>query len=37
MALVEYEVQRLQRIANNRRRMEEMGIFAVRAISIAIA
>ena len=37
MALVDYEVQRLQRIANNRRRMEEMGIFAVRAISIAIA
>ena len=29
MALVEYEVQRLQRIADNRRRMEEMGIFTV--------
>ena len=37
MALVDYEVQRLQRIANNRRRMEEMGIFAVRASPIAIA
>ena len=29
MALVEYELQRLQRIADNRRRMEEMGIFTV--------
>ena len=37
MALVDYEVQRLQRIASNRKRMEEMGIFAVRNISIAIA
>ena len=35
MALVDYEVQRLQRIANNRKRMEEMGIFAVRGISLA--
>ncbi len=37
MALVDYEVQRLQRIANNRKRMEEMGIFAVRTISIGLA
>ncbi len=36
MALVDYEVQRLQRIASNRKRMEEMGIFAVRVVSIAI-
>ena len=35
MALVDYEVQRLQRIANNRKRMEEMGIFAVCSISLA--
>ena len=33
MALVEYELQRLQRIAENRRRMEDMGIFTVRSIS----
>ena len=31
MALVEYELQRLQRIAENRKRMEEMGIFTVRS------
>ena len=37
MALCEYELQREKRMAENRRRMEEMGLFKVMAACHSLA